>query len=316
MAVGWIKLSGVTVCLFIALSQIVQAQIVTDGTLGKAATLSGPNFQISSELGKSVGANLFHSFSEFSLQKGEAAVFTGPENIGNILGRVTGGKTSNIDGLIQSEIAGANLYLLNPSGFLFGKNAEINVDGAFSVHASEKLNLEGEGVFDALNPDQSVFFSSSPESFGFLEGNPVGEIKLDATKLKIEGASRSFQTVGRKIEGTNSSLITLNKGATLQQHAIEIHHNKTKIKTQGVKGDEAGAGGVEMVADEIRLIKANITSDTREGDAGDLVIKSNNTFLQAGKIYAISRGSGKTAGVKFMKNKLDEIVYLKFKEEG
>ena len=152
MAASVIKLSGVAVWFFLALGQIVQAQVVTDGTLGKAATLSGPNFQISSELGKSVGANLFHSFSEFSLQKGEAAVFTGPENVENILGRVTGGKISNIDGLIQSEIAGANLYLLNPSGFLFGKNAEIDVDGAFSVHASEKLNLEGEGVFDALNP--------------------------------------------------------------------------------------------------------------------------------------------------------------------
>lgn len=301
-----IKLSGVAVWFFLALGQIVQAQVVTDGTLGKAATLSGPNFQISSELGKSVGANLFHSFSEFSLQKGEAAVFTGPENVENILGRVTGGKISNIDGLIQSEIAGANLYLLNPSGFLFGKNAEIDVDGAFSVHASEKLNLEGEGVFDALNPDQSVFFSSSPESFGFLEGNPVGEIKLDATRLKIEGDNRSFQTVGRKIEGTGGSSITLTKGATLKQHAVEIHHTHTEIKTQGVTGDEAGAGGVEMVADEIRLIKPNITSDTRKGDAGDLVIKSNYTFLQAGKISAISRDSGKTAGVKFIKNKPDE----------
>ena len=144
MAVGWIKLSGVTVCLYIALSQIVQAQIVTDGTLGKAATLSGPNFQISSEFGKLVGPNLFHSFSEFSLQKGEAAVFTGPENIGNILGRVTGGKTSNIDGLIQSEIAGANLYLLNPSDFCSGK-MQRSMWMVFSVHASEKLNLEGEG---------------------------------------------------------------------------------------------------------------------------------------------------------------------------
>ena len=91
MAASVIKLSGVAVWFFLALGQIVQAQVVTDGTLGKAATLSGPNFQISSELGKSVGANLFHSFSEFSLQKGEAAVFTGPENVENILGRVTGG---------------------------------------------------------------------------------------------------------------------------------------------------------------------------------------------------------------------------------
>ena len=180
------------------------------------------------------------------------------------------------------------------------------MDGAFSVHASEKLKLEGEGVFDAVDPDQSVFFSSSPESFGFLEGNPVGEIKLEATKLKIEGTNRSFQTVGRKIEGTDRASITLSKGATLKQQAIEIHHNQTKIKTQGVKGDEAGAGGVEMVADEIRLIKPSITSETRDGDAGDVVIKSNNTFLQAGKIYSISGASGKTAAVKFMKNNPSE----------
>ena len=186
MESDWIKRSGVTVWFCLALGQMGQAQVVTDGTLGQAATLSGPNFQIPSELGKTVGANLFHSFIEFNLQKGEAAVFTGPENVENILGRVTGGKTSNIDGLIQSEIADANLYLLNPSGFLFGKNAEIDVDGAFSVHASEKLKLEGEGVFDAVDPDQSVLFSSSPESFGFVEGNPVGEIKLEATKKKIE----------------------------------------------------------------------------------------------------------------------------------
>ena len=60
-----------------------------------------------------------------------------------------------------------------------------------------------------------------------------------------------------------------------------------------------------MVADEIRLIRPNITSDTREGDAGDLVIKSNNTFLLAGKIYAISKGSGKQRS-DIYENKLDE----------
>ena len=131
MESDWIKRSGVTVWFCLAMGQICQAQVVTDGTLGQAATLSGPNFQIPSELGKTVGANLFHSFTEFRLQKGQAAVFTGPENVENILGRVTGGKTSNINGLIRSEIAGANLYLLNPSGFMFGKNAEIDVDGGW-----------------------------------------------------------------------------------------------------------------------------------------------------------------------------------------
>ena len=52
------------------------------------------------------------------------------------------------------EIACVNLYLLNPADFCSDECQVRHVDGAFSVHASEKLNLEGEGVFDALNHDR------------------------------------------------------------------------------------------------------------------------------------------------------------------
>src|SRR6185369_5036494 len=96
------------------------AQVVTDGTLGRAGALSGPTFQITPDLGRQMGGNLFHSFSKFNIAESEAAHFSGPANVQNILARVTGGSASSIDGTLRSEIPGANLFLMNPAGVMFG----------------------------------------------------------------------------------------------------------------------------------------------------------------------------------------------------
>ncbi|MCA3150198.1 MAG: filamentous hemagglutinin N-terminal domain-containing protein, partial [Rhodocyclaceae bacterium] len=90
------------------------AQIVTDGTLGAASTLSGANVTIPASLGRQAGANLFHSFATFNVSTGGSAMFSGPVSVGNVLARVTGGTASSINGKLGTSIAGANLYLINP----------------------------------------------------------------------------------------------------------------------------------------------------------------------------------------------------------
>jgi large exoprotein involved in heme utilization and adhesion len=84
--------------------------ITVDGRFSPAQTLVGPNYSISAGLGKQVGSNLFHSFGQFGLSTGESAAFSGPATVSNVIGRVTGGNPSSVDGRIQSNIAGANLY--------------------------------------------------------------------------------------------------------------------------------------------------------------------------------------------------------------
>jgi filamentous hemagglutinin family protein len=110
-----VLLSAIGLSFTIALSKTASAQRISiDGRLSPAQTLSGPSYAIGAGLGKQVGGNLFHSFGVFGLNQGETATFSGPASVNNVIGRVTGGTASSIDGKIQSTIQGASVYLRAP----------------------------------------------------------------------------------------------------------------------------------------------------------------------------------------------------------
>jgi len=132
-----------------ALLAVSHAQITLDGSLGPQGPLAGPHYRIGADVGQIRGSNLFHSFGEFNVPTGGSATFTGPATISNILSRVTGGQPSAIDGLLRSEIAGANLYLLNPSGVLFGPHASLEVSGSFHVSTADYLRFADGAKFSA-----------------------------------------------------------------------------------------------------------------------------------------------------------------------
>uniref|UniRef100_UPI001177ADF7 two-partner secretion domain-containing protein n=1 Tax=Candidatus Entotheonella palauensis TaxID=93172 RepID=UPI001177ADF7 len=102
------------------------AQIVLDGSLGPRGSLTGPDFTIPAEMGQQHGSNLFHSFELFNVHSGESATFTGPDSVQNVIGRVTGPEQSIIDGLLRSDIPGANLFLFNPQGIVFGARSHLS----------------------------------------------------------------------------------------------------------------------------------------------------------------------------------------------
>ncbi|MDM8567947.1 filamentous hemagglutinin N-terminal domain-containing protein [Thiotrichales bacterium HSG1] len=149
------------------------AEIITDGTLSRNINLPGPNFKITPDLGQQHGGNLFHSFQEFNLNSSESATFSGPNSVQNILSRVTGGKPSNIDGLIRSTIPNADMYFLNPNGIMFGPNARLDVQGSFHASTADYLRLGENGRFDARNQSDSLLTVAPVEAFGFLANSPA-----------------------------------------------------------------------------------------------------------------------------------------------
>jgi filamentous hemagglutinin family protein len=181
----WIRallLSGVLwQSILVAISH---TQITSDGSLGPGGPLTGPHYRIGAELGQIRGGNLFHSFGAFNVPTGGSATFTGPNTIANILGRVTGGQPSSIDGVLRSETAGANLFLLNPSGVPFGPNARLDVRGSFHVSTADFLRFADGAKFFANLGQESVLTVAPPAAFGFLGPNPAA-MTIEESVLQV-----------------------------------------------------------------------------------------------------------------------------------
>jgi filamentous hemagglutinin family protein len=143
--IGWAFASYLAVPMDLA-----QAQVMPDGSLPTAVT-SPDNLNFTIDGGSRSGSNLFHSFSQFSVPTGGAAVFNNPADVQTIFSRVTGGAASNIDGLIQTG-GSANLFLLNPSGIVFGPNTQLNIGGSFVGTTASHIRFTDGVEFSATNP--------------------------------------------------------------------------------------------------------------------------------------------------------------------
>jgi filamentous hemagglutinin family protein len=134
------------------------AQIVPDNSLGNENSVVTPNVNIRGinsdriDGGAVRGSNLFHSFQEFNIREGRGAYFSNPDNIVNILTRVTGGNISQILGTL-GVLGNANLFLINPNGIVFGPNARLDVGGSFFATTADGILFENGFEFAASNPE-------------------------------------------------------------------------------------------------------------------------------------------------------------------
>ncbi|KPA09440.1 Large protein containing hemagglutination activity domain protein [Candidatus Magnetomorum sp. HK-1] len=164
--------------------------IIIDGTIGSAGQLKldlkDSNYDIKYDYGVQKGQNLFHSFEQFNLHKNEIATFSGPDNsiqnipqIQNIISRVTGGKESWINGTIRSIIPNSNLYLLNPSGIMFGPDARLDIEGSFHASTADYLKFTDSNKFYSNGSVDSVLTMENPSAFGFLDDGNFASIEIE-----------------------------------------------------------------------------------------------------------------------------------------
>lgn len=162
------------------------AQVITpasDGT--RTIVISNDNkFNIFGGSLSSDGANLFHSFQQFGLNAGQIANFQSNPQIRNILGRITGGDPSIINGLIQVTGGNSNLFLMNTAGIVFGANAQLNVPASFTATAATSIGFGGNNWFKAFGSNNYQNLIGTPSIFAFDLSQP-GSI-INAGNLAVQ----------------------------------------------------------------------------------------------------------------------------------
>ncbi len=252
--------------------------IATDGTVGAAQILSAPgasaDVTIQQNLGTTVGNNLFHSFSTFNIETGQTVLFqeNTPNSLNNVVSRVTGGGASNLYGTLKSTPGGhADFYLINPSGIIFGANAQLDVAGAVHFSTADQLNFQDGSQFSATNPNASSLSATAPASFGFL-----GTSAVNNGLIAFYGITPDEKTPINTLDVV-AGKITLDNKYTLEAPGGEIR----MVAMQG-----AGEVGLDKSANgHLNLPTATPTA----GNSGSIVIDGGSTVTSRGN------GSGRVS---------------------
>ncbi|MEM6403619.1 MAG: filamentous hemagglutinin N-terminal domain-containing protein, partial [Cyanobacteria bacterium P01_D01_bin.116] len=197
----------ITGLLTLGMTLPATAQVTSDGTTNTTVNTNGNNFNILNGIQK--GNNLFHSFKEFSIPTNGEATFSNSTDVVNIINRVTGGKISNIDGLIKAN-GNANLFLINPSGIVFGENARLDIGGSFLGSTAESILFEDGFEFSAVNAQSEPLLTVSVP-LGLQMGTNPGDIIVQGNGHGLN----TINTVSALGTRDTTSGLRVNAGNTL-----------------------------------------------------------------------------------------------------
>jgi len=238
------------------------AQITPDDTLGEERSRVTPGVEVrggAADLidgGASRGSNLFHSFSEFNVNDGQRVYFANPIGIENILGRVTGSDISDIMGTLGVDGA-ANLFLLNPNGFVFGPNAQLDIRGSFLATTADGFSFANGTQFSATDPQAPPLLTMSV---------PIGLQYGSGTPQPL--TSEANLTVGRDLVFSAGS-VTSNGTLSAPTGQIGLEAVTGDLRVRNLTAQEATLAAVNNI----------VLEESQLRTTGDLRLAAGNTVF-------------------------------------
>jgi filamentous hemagglutinin family protein len=235
------------------------------------------DYLISDAFGQRNGQNLFQSFEQFDLDAGEVASFvdtgaTGSSVIRNVLARVTGGRSS-IDGLIRSQIAGADLFFLNPAGVTFGPTSSIDVPGAFHVSNADTVGFASGPDFETGSAGPVAIQTADPVAFGFMESGSLSFVERPA--IEVDGAL--LAPAGDRLTLVAGGGLRLAGGANLEIQAGRV--TLVSVDSPGVVSFDPGIEGTPRLEGfdtlgAIDVLDSQVAAaDQVTGQLGSIVVR-------------------------------------------
>ena len=264
--------------LFSCLSSFAHAEISLSSMGNESVAINNGEYAITQDLGVTAGNNLFHSFHSFNLAPGETATFSGATHIENVISRVTGGTVSNINGTIKNTIANANTYLFNPAGILFGKSAQLDVQGSFHASTADYLSFaDGEKIY-ANTTQASQFSSAAPAKFGFLDASVasgVADMAITGSQLQAD----SLMLTGGDVSLTQQASLSVTNSVEVQADQFVLDNSSISVMRSGESAQDAAH--ILVNAKDISLQQGSSisSSSTEQAQGADIRLQAQN-YLQ------------------------------------
>jgi filamentous hemagglutinin family protein len=198
------------------------AQVTADGTLGTTVTPSGATTYTITGGQFQGSTTLLQSFGDFSLPNttdtahfdlGNASYGGAANGVNTVIGRVTGGNLSTING--QIRLTGGNapdLFLINPSGIVFGAGASLNVPGSFVASTAENVLFANNVAFGIGNTPDPLLTITAPT--GLQLSNPA-PITVQGTGHNLTFNPTPTQSFPPFTRETNPAGLAVQPGQTL-----------------------------------------------------------------------------------------------------
>ncbi|UGQ45006.1 two-partner secretion domain-containing protein [Massilia endophytica] len=235
--------------------------------------------------------NTIINWQSFSVQRDEITRFIQQSSDSKVLNRITGQDPSQILGSLQSN---GQVFLINPNGIMFGKDARIDVNGlvASSLQLSNADFLAGKNNFNAeghagkvvnqgqiTTPQGGKVFLIAPtvENHGVITA-PNGEVLLAAGKSVqlVDSSNPAIQVVVSAPEDQ-----ALNLGQIVAQGG-----------RVGIYGALVNQRGIVNADSAVR------------GENGKIILKASRTVLADAGSRTTATGAGKGGDIQILGEKV------------
>lgn len=272
--------------------------------------------------------NLFHRFDSFDVAPGQTADFVTPASVGSVIGQVSGGSASYIDGTLQVSGSNADLYLINPAGVLFGPDARLNVGGSFNATTADQVQF-GEAWLSIQDADQSYSeFSVAPTAYRFTAERPgvivnQGDLAVsEAAAIRLSGGT----VVNSGTLGAPAGEVSLNavpSGSLVRLNAAGALLN---VEVDAVTVDVAESGGAIAPLNLPTLLTGGSQQDATDlevNDDGSVTLSSREyaavapgTVLASGQIDVSSHAAQTTGGAINLLGDVVDVVGAQLRANG
>lgn len=273
------------------------AQVIPDTTLGTESSVVFTEQIVNGELtdvigyGALRGGNLFHSFSDFNINELDRVYFFSPETVETIIGRVTGGEASAINGILGTVgPSNADLILINPNGLIFGQNARLDIQGSFAATTATGVLLGDQGSFGTAEPLNDNLLLVKPSAFFFNSDQ-------ETIQPNITVESQGANSLGLRVPN-GESLLLLGGDVFVNGGYLNGWGGRIEI------GAITGTGSVKFedysisASDDIQrgdiYISNRSSLDVQLSTGGDIKLLSNdiNILLESQLLAGIESGFG------------------------